>query len=111
MKWVDPGAGEDVITLSKFVPWIVQVVDAQSKEPLQSFTVMNRLATNLNTSFGPSTGRQGEALAGYFTENTIRPRVLTIEAPGYEMLRVPITPELGGTNKFELHRKPVATPP
>jgi hypothetical protein len=106
---IEPTAGEETIALSKWVPWMVRAVDAQTKEPIPTFTVMNRMLTNLSTHYGPTTAQNGEALAGFFSEKTIRERELTIEAPGYETFRVALTPVLGTTNTYELKRKP-ATP-
>jgi len=105
---IEPAAGEETIALSKWVPWMVRAVDAQTKEPIPTFTVMNRMLTNLTTHYGPTAAQHGEALAGFFSENTIRPRQLTIEAPGYEMFQIALTPELGATNTYELKRKPAA---
>ena len=105
---IDPAAGEEIVALSKWVPWMVRAVDAQTKVPIPTFTVMNRMLTNLTTKYGPTTAQNGEALAGFFSEHTIRPRQLTIEAPEYEMFQTNLTPTLGATNTYELKRKPVA---
>jgi outer membrane protein assembly factor BamB len=105
---IDPAAGEEIIALSKWMPWVVEVFDADSKKPLETFQVMNRMATNLSTHYGPVTGQAGTAIAGYFSEKTIRLRQLTIEADGYETLQKDILPVLGQTNTFGLKRKPAA---
>jgi hypothetical protein len=105
---IDPGAGEEIVALSKWVPWMVRAIDAETKQPIPTFTVMNRMLTNLSTHYGPTTARNGEALAGFFSEHTIRQRELTIEAPGYETFRVALTPTLGATNTYELKRKSAA---
>jgi hypothetical protein len=105
---IDPAAGEETIALSKWAPWMVRAIDAETKRPIPTFTVMNRLLANPAIHYGPTTARNGEALAGFFSERTIRPRQLTIEAPGYEIFRVELTPQLGATNTYELRRKPAA---
>lgn len=105
---IDPAAGEEIIALSKWVPWMVRAIDAQTKKPIPTFTVMNRMLANLSTHYGPTTAQNGEALAGYFSEKYIQPRQLTIEAPGYETFQIALTPVLGATNTYELKRKPAA---
>ena len=102
---IDAAAGEEIVALSKWVPWMVRAVDAQTKQPIPTFTVINRMLTNLTTHYGPTTARNGEALAGFFSEKTIRERELTIEADGYETFRLALTPVLGATNTYELKRK------
>ena len=103
---VDPAAGEEIVALSKWVAWMVRAIDADTKQPIPTFTVMNRMLTNLSTHYGPTTAQNGEALAGFFSEKTIQPRQLTIEAPGYETFQIALTPVLGTTNTYELKRKP-----
>lgn len=105
---IDPAAGEEIIALSKWAPWMVRAIDADTKKPIPTFTVMNRMLTNLTTHYGPTTARNGEALAGFFSEHTIRPRQLTIEAPGYKTFQIALTPKLGATNTYELKREPAA---
>lgn len=105
---IDPAAGEEIVALSKWVPWMVRAVDSDTKKPIPNFTVMNRMLTKLTTHFGPTTAQNGEALAGYFTEKYIQARQLTIEAPGYETFQVVLTPVLGATNTYELKRKQTA---
>lgn len=102
---IEPAAGVETIALSKWVPWMVRAVDAGTKQPIPTFTVMNRMLTNLTTKYGPTTAQNGEALAGFFSEHTIRPRQLTIDAPGYETFQIELTPTLGATNTYELKRK------
>lgn len=103
---IDLAAGEEIVALSKWVPWMVRAVDARTKEPIPTFTVMNRMLTNLTTKYGPTTAQNGEALAGFFSEHTIRPRQLTIDAPDYETFQTNLTPTLGATNTYELKRVP-----
>ncbi len=97
-----------MVALSKWVPWMVRAIDAQTKEPIPTFTVMNRMLTNLTIHYGPTTAQNGQALAGFFSEKTIRPRQLTIEAPGYETFQIALTPTLGATNTYELKRQTAA---
>jgi hypothetical protein len=103
---IDPGAVEEIVALSKWVPWMVRAIDADTKKPIPTFTVMNRMLANLSTHYGPTTARNGEALAGFFSEKYIQPRQLTIEADGYETFQIALTPTLGATNTYELKRKP-----
>ena len=104
-KWVDPKAGEAVITMEKWIPWKIRAIDAETKQPILNFTTLNSRPPTFQDKFGPSPAENGEALGGYFAETFIHERVLTIEAPGYETLRFPLLPELGATNTYELHRK------
>ena len=93
------------------MPWMVRAIDAETKQPIASFTTMNRRPPNFVDRYGPSVAQNGEVIAGFFAETFIHERELTIEAPGYETLRFLLMPGLGATNTYELRRKSVATPP
>ncbi len=109
--WVDPKAGEATVALHPYVPWHVRAIDAQTKAPIESFTTMNYNAANLGSSYGPAVARNGEVIAGFFVEAWLKPRLLTVEAPGYEKFRLTLVPELGATNTYELRRNAAASPP
>ncbi len=105
-KWIDPNAGEALITMEKWIPWKIRAIDADTKQPIMNFTTLNSRPPTFQDKFGPSRAVNGEALGGYFAETFIHERVLTIEAEGYETLRFPLLPELGATNTYELKLKP-----
>jgi len=102
--WVNPNAGEATVALHRYVPWRVRAIDAETKAPVPIFTTMNYNATNPASSYGPITAQNGEAIAGYFVDAWLKPRILTIEAPGYEKFRLTLTPELGAIDTYELKR-------
>ena len=104
-KWIDPNAGEAVVTMEKWIPWKVRAIDAETRQPILRFTTLNSRPPTFQDRFGPSQAINGEALAGYFAETFIHERVLTIEAEGYETLSFQLMPELGATNTYELKRK------
>gem|GEM_PF-5425313 len=104
-------AGEATVELHRYGPWRVRAIDAETRTPIPTFTTMNHNATNLSSSFGPTMARNGELIAGYFVEAWLKPRLLTIEAPGYEKFRLTLVPELGATNTYELRRLPAAPRP
>jgi len=103
--WIDPNAGEALIKMERWIPWMVRAIDSETKEPILNFTTLNSRPPTFADKFGPSRAVNGEALAGYFANTFIHERVLTITADGYETLRFPLMPELGATNTYELKRK------
>jgi len=109
--WVDPRAGEATVELHRYEPWRVRAIDAETRTPIPMFTTMNHNATNMSSSYGPATASNGEVIAGYFVEAWLKPRLLTIEASGYEKFRLTLVPELGATNTYELRRVPAAPRP
>jgi protocatechuate 3,4-dioxygenase beta subunit len=104
-RWIDPNVGETTIRMERWIPWKIRAIDAETKEPILNFTTLNARPPTFADKFGPSQAVNGEALGGYFAETFIHERVLTIKAAGYETLVLPLMPELGATNTYELKRK------
>ena len=85
-------------------------IAGEALQPISTATTVRVKNGKTLTTDGPFADTK-EVIAGYFVEAWLKPRLLTIEAPGYEKFRLTLVPELGATNTYELRRLPAAPRP